>query len=80
MKFFKSAALLIALISTSISWAIPHKFGTQLKSCDPKVNNTFNYSPVPVRGPDLKKMPYTCEGNIKTFELKAEEVFTLFHI
>ena len=79
MNYFKPLFLLAALFSISSSWAIPNKFETKLKSCDPKINNNYEYLPVPVEGPDLKKLPYTCEGKIKTFELRAEEVFTLFH-
>ena len=25
------------------------------------------------------KLPFTCEGNIKVFELRAEEVYSMFH-
>jgi len=79
MNYFKSLLLFTALMSASSSWGIPSKLETQLKACDPQINKNYKYFPVSVKGPDLKKLPYTCEGNIKTFELRAEEVFTLFH-
>jgi hypothetical protein len=79
MKYFKTSILSFALFSACLSWAIPHRPGNSVVSCDPQLNKSFKYSPVPVNGPDLRKLPFTCDGKVKVFELRAEEVFTLFH-
>ena len=53
--------------------------GTSLAVCDQNLQAEINYQPAPLFAPDLKKLPYKCDGPIKTFELTAMEVFTLFH-
>lgn len=48
------------------------------RPCDPKIADSWTYTPKPVYAPDSPKLPFRCEGNVKVFEVTAEEVFSNF--
>lgn len=80
-KLFLILFIFFVQISNAISMEIlpPYIFSTQLQACDPIINKGLQYKPTPVTALDLKKLPYRCDGNIKVYELSADEVFQLFH-
>ena len=51
---------------------------TTIKTCDPQIAETLPYDPTPVYAPGTPKLPFTCDGKVKVFEITAEEVFSIF--
>ena len=37
---------------------------TKPSICDPTLKDKINYRPAPLFAPDLKKLPYKCEGPV----------------
>ncbi|MCM2350945.1 MAG: multicopper oxidase domain-containing protein [Bacteriovoracaceae bacterium] len=49
-----------------------------LRPCDPKIATEWQYTPTPVEAPGTPKLPFKCDGDVKVFEITAEEVMSVF--
>lgn len=49
-----------------------------IRPCDPAIAASWEYTPTPVHAPGTSKMPFRCEGDVKVFEITAEEVMSVF--
>lgn len=49
-----------------------------LRPCDPEIAAEWEYTPTPVQAPGSSKLPFTCDGDVKVFEITAEEVMSVF--
>lgn len=71
-------ALIISLLSLcSVAFAEVYT-DISLRPCDPAIASTWEYTPTPVNAPGTSKLPFKCEGDVKVFEITAEEVMTVF--
>lgn len=73
----KTSMIFFLLTLTSLAFGEVYTDLT-IRPCDPAIAASWEYTPTPVHAPGTPKMPFHCEGDVKVFEITAEEVMSVF--
>lgn len=70
--------LLISVLLGSLPLLADVFIDPRIRPCDEQLAAKLRYTPTPVWAPGTPKLPFTCDGDVKVFQITAEEVMSVF--